>query len=120
MSSYLDDFENLKQANEIMAKYDNPMLALTAFGVSLSGFNPTFSKVIASADGSPASVTLFKGRDSLTIASKEAFLFDTPTKAGFNFSFLTMMGEKAYKTTLDIRFAGGLSISIIVQEFHEE
>jgi hypothetical protein len=120
MSSYLNDFDNLKQANEVMVKYDNPMLALTAFGVSLSGFNPTFKKVVAFADGSPASVTLFKGRDSLNLASKEAFLFDTPTKAGFNFSFLTMMGEKNYKTTLDIRFAGGLSISIIVEEFHEE
>jgi len=31
-----------------------------------------------------------------------------------------MMGEKKYKTTLDIRFAGGVNISIIVQEFHEE
>jgi hypothetical protein len=120
MSSYLNDFESLKQANEIMVKYDNPMLALTAFGVSLSGFNPTFKKVVASSDGTPASVTEFKGRDSLSIASSEAFLFDTPTKAGFNFSFLTIMGEKNYKTTLDIRFAGGLSISIIVEEFHEE
>lgn len=120
MSSYLNDFENLKTANEIMVKYDNPMLALTAFGVSLSGFNPTFKKVVASSDGTPASVTIFKGRDSLNIASKEAFLFDTATKAGFNFSFLTIMGDKTYKTTLDIRFAGGVSISIIVQEFHEE
>lgn len=120
MSAYLNDFDNLKQTNEIMAKYDNPMLALTAFGVSLSGFNPTFKKVIASADGSPAGVTIFKGRDSLSIAAKEASLFDSPTKAGFNFSFLTLMGEKNYKTTLDIRFAGGLSISIIVEEFHEE
>ncbi|NBO22991.1 hypothetical protein EBU94_06610, partial [bacterium] len=120
MSSYLNDFENLKRANEVMINYDNPMLALTAFGVSLSGFNPTFKKVIASSDGSAASVTVFKGRDSLNVASKEAFVFDTPTKAGFNFSFLTMMGEKTYKTTLDIRFAGGVNISIIVQEFHEE
>lgn len=120
MTAYLNDFDNLKQTNEIMEKYDNPMLALTAFGVSLSGFNPTFKKVIASADGSPANVTIFKGRDSLSIAAKEASLFDSPTKAGFNFSFLTMMGEKNYKTTLDIRFAGGLSISIIVEEFHEE
>jgi len=120
MSSYLNDFDSLKQTNEIMVKYDNPMLALTAFGVSLSGFNPTFKKVVASSDGSPASVTDFKGRDSLSISSNEAFLFDTPTKAGFNFSFLTIMGEKNYKTTLDIRFAGGLSISIIVEEFHEE
>ena len=120
MTLYLEDFQNLKQANEVMAKYDNPMLALTAFGVSLSGFNPTFSKVIASSDGSPASVTIFKGRDSLKISSNQAFLFDTPTKAGFNFSFLTMMGDKQYKTTLDVRFAGGLSISIIVEEFHEE
>jgi hypothetical protein len=103
-----------------MVKYDNPMLALTAFGVSLSGFNPTFKKVVASSDGSLASITDFKGRDSLSVSSNEAFLFDTPTKAGFNFSFLTIMGEKAYKTTLDIRFAGGLSISIIVEEFHEE
>jgi hypothetical protein len=31
-----------------------------------------------------------------------------------------MMGDKNYKTTLDIRFAGGFSISIIVEEFHEE
>jgi len=120
MSSYLSDFENLKQANEIMVKYDNPMLALTAFGVSLSGFNPTFKKVVASSDGSLASITDFKGRDSLSVSSNEAFLFDTPTKAGFNFSFLTIMGEKAYKTTLDIRFSGAISISIIVQEFHEE
>lgn len=120
MSSYLNDFQNLKQANEIMIKYDNPMLALTAFGVSLSGFNPTFKKVVAFSDGEPAEVTVFKGRDSLNIASKEADLFDTPTKAGFNFSFLTMMGDKKYKTTLDIRFAGGVNISIIVQEFHEE
>ncbi len=120
MSSYLNDFENLKQANEIMVKYDNPMLALTAFGVSLSGFNPTFKKVVAFSSGEPADVTVFKGRDSLNIASKEADLFDTPTKAGFNFSFFTVMGEKKYKTTLDIRFAGGVNISIIVQEFHEE
>jgi hypothetical protein len=120
MSSYVSDFEILKQANEIMVNYDNPMLALTAFGVSLSGFNPTFKKVVASSDGSLASITDFKGRDSLSVSSNEAFLFDTPTKAGFNFSFLTIMGEKAYKTTLDIRFAGGLSISIIVEEFHEE
>jgi hypothetical protein len=120
MSSYLNDFDNLKQTNEIMVKYDNPMLALTAFGVSLSGFNPTFKKVVAFADGNPASVTVFKGRDSLNVAANEAFLFDSPTKAGFNFSFLTLMGEKKYKTTLDIRFAGGLSISIIVEEFHEE
>jgi len=82
MTTYLNDFENLKQANEVMVKYDNPMLALTAFGVSLSGFNPTFKKVIAFSDGEPADVTIFKGRDSLNIASNEASLFDTPTKAG--------------------------------------
>lgn len=120
MSSYLNDFENLKRANEVMINYNNPMLALTAFGISLSGFNPTFKKVIASSDGSEASVTIFKGRDSLNVASKEAFIFDTLAKAGFTFSFFTLMGEKTYKTTLDIRFAGGVNISIIVQEFHEE
>jgi len=120
MQSYFNEFDKLKQTNDIMSKYDNPMLALTAFGVSLSGFNPTFKKVVGSADGSPASVTIFKGRDSLSITAKECSLFDSPEKAGINFSFLTMMGDKNYKTTLDIRFAGGFSISIIVEEFHEE
>lgn len=120
MKSYFNEFDKLKQTNDIMSKYDNPMLALTAFGVSLSGFNPTFKKVVGSADGSPASITIFKGRDSLSITAKECSLFDSPEKAGINFSFLTMMGEKNYKTTLDIRFAGGWSVSIIVDEFHEE
>jgi len=120
MSSYLEDFHNLKQANEIMVKYDNPMLALTAFGVGLSGFNPTFNKAVGFSDGQIASITQFKGRDTLEVSSDEALISDSIAKAGFTFSFLTKMGEKRYKTTLDIRFAGGLSVSIIVDEFHEE
>jgi hypothetical protein len=120
MSSYLEDFHNLKQANEIMVKYDNPMLALTAFGVGLSGFNPTFNKAVGFSDGQIASITQFRGRDTLEVSSDEALISDSIAKAGFTFSFLTKMGEKRYKTTLDIRFAGGLSVSIIVEEFHEE
>jgi len=119
MTSYLQDFNNLKNANEVMQQYTNPMVALTAFGVSLSGFNPTFIKIVASSDGQEASATVFEGQDSLTMSSEEVIVTDTPTKAGFNFSFVTKMGEKDYQTTLDIRFAGGVTVSIIVEEFHE-
>lgn len=120
MNLYFANFDKLKKTNDIMEKYDNPMLAMTAFGVSLSGFNPTFKKVVAFANGDAASITEFKGRDSLSISTKEGALYDSPDKAGFLFSFITKMGEKDYKTTLDVRFAGGFSISVIVQEFHAE
>lgn len=119
MTSYLQDFDNLKNANDVMKQYKNPMVALTAFGVSLSGFNPTFLKIVASSTGEEATVTVFEGQDSLTMSSEAVTVTDTPTKAGFNFSFVTKMGEKDYQTTLDIRFAGGVTVSIIVEEFHE-
>lgn len=119
MTSYLQDFDNLKNANDVMKQYKNPMVALTAFGVSLSGFNPTFLKIVASSSGEEATVTVFEGQDSLMMSSETVTVTDTPTKAGFNFSFVTKMGEKDYQTTLDIRFAGGVTVSIIVEEFHE-
>jgi len=119
MTSFLNDFENLKHVNQSMSAYTNPMLALTAYGVSLSGFNPTFKKITASSTGNETMPVIFAGRDSLRMESKSVTINDTPTKAGFIFSFVTKMGEKEYKAALDIRFDGDVSISIIVEDFKE-
>jgi hypothetical protein len=105
-----------------MSKYKDPFLALTSFGVSLSGFNPTFFKVVALSKGAIGHVTEFKGRDSLKLESDSVATIDTPTKAGVYLEFFTKMGTKKYRTKLDIREAKGgssISIAIIVDEFKE-
>jgi hypothetical protein len=119
---YFNNFDKLKSINEVMKHYSDPFLALTAYGVSLSGFNPTFYKVIADASGDYGHVTIFKGRDSLKASTNIVTTIDTPTKAGVYVEFITQMGEKKYKTKLDIREAKGkssISIAIIVDEFKE-
>jgi hypothetical protein len=119
MEYYLSNFDSLKKFNDVMAKYNNPLLALTAYGVSLSGFNPTFYKVQSSNKGDITKPSIFKGRDSLNMATEKIDVLDTMGKAGFLFQFITKMGEKNYTTTLDIRYAGTLNISVIVEEFKE-
>lgn len=122
LTTYFEDFNVLKSINPIMSKYKDPFLALTAFGVSLSGFNPTFYKVVASSKGTVGHITEFKGRDSLKLVSESILTVDTVTKAGIYLEFITKMGRKKYKTKLDIREAKGsssISIAIIVDEFKE-
>jgi hypothetical protein len=122
LTTYFSDFSTLKTINPIMSKYKDPFLALTAFGVSLSGFNPTFFKVVALSKGAIGHVTEFKGRDSLKLESDSVATIDTPTKAGVYLEFFTKMGTKKYRTKLDIREAKGgssISIAIIVDEFKE-
>lgn len=119
---YFKNFDSIKSINEVMKHYNDPFLALTAYGVSLSGFNPTFYKVVADSKGDYGHVTVFKGRDSLKATADVVTTIDTPTKAGVYVEFITVMGEKKYKTKLDIREAKGkssMSIAIIVDEFKE-
>lgn len=119
---YFKNFDKVKSINDVMKHYNDPFLALTAYGVSLSGFNPTFYKVVADSKGDYGHITIFKGRDSLTADSDVVTTIDTPTKAGVYVEFITKMGEKKYKTKLDIREQKGkssMSIAIIVDEFKE-
>lgn len=118
-NDFLTKFDTLKQINPQMSKYLNPLLALTAYGVSLNGFNPTFYKVNGLANGKPSPQSKFDGRDSLQMSSKEVTLFDSVDKAGFLFQFDTLMGKGEYQTRLDIRFAGGVKVNIIVEKFKE-
>jgi len=123
LTKYFETFDELKSINDIMKKYKDPFLALTAFGVSLSGFNPTFYKVMASSNGTLGHVTEFKGRDSLKALTDSVLTIDTPTKAGIYLEFITKMGNKKYKTKLDVRESKGgssMSIAIIVDEFKEQ
>lgn len=101
-----------------MLNYENPLEALTAYGVSLSGFNPTFYKIQAKEDGSPGSLDIFRGRDTLSISSKEILIVDAPGKAGYKITYDSKMGQKLYSTTLDVRFKGELQITITIEEFH--
>ena len=122
MTRYFTSFDKLKLINDVMKNYKDPFLALTAYGVSLSGFNPTFYKVIASKSGDYGHVTTFKGRDSLKAESDSVTTIDTPTKAGIYISFMTIMGDSKYQTKLDIRESksgANISIAVIVDEFHE-
>ena len=121
--NYFNNFEQLKGINSVMKKYKDPFLALTAFGVSLSGFNPTFYKVVANSSGDYGHITIFKGRDSLKATSDSVVTIDTLAKAGVYLEFLTKMGDKTYKTKLDVREAksgASISIAIIVDEFKAE
>jgi len=122
MAKYFNSFDTLKGINDVMKNYKDPFLALTAYGVSLSGFNPTFYKVVASASGDYGHVTVFEGRDNLKADSDSVTTIDTPTKAGIYLSFITKMGETKYQTKLDIRESksgASITIAIIVDEFHE-
>jgi len=122
LNRYFANFDTLKGINDVMKNYDDPFLALTAYGVSLSGFNPTFYKVVASSKGDYGHVTVFKGRDSLKAESDSVITIDTPTKAGVYLTFKTIMGDKMYQTKLDVREAksgSSISIAIIVDEFKE-
>lgn len=126
MDSFFSNFDKIKSAfatrynSTIMSNYDNPLEALTAYGVGLSGFNPTFYKIQADAKGAPGHVDIFKGRDSLDLASKDIIIVDPPTKAGYQIKYDSKMGEKLYSTKLDIRFKGALQLTITVQEFKEK
>ena len=122
MTRYFTSFDKLKLINDVMKNYKDPFLALTAYGVSLSGFNPTFYKVIASESGDYGHIVTFKGRDSLKAESDSVTTIDTPTKAGIYISFITIMGDTKYQTKLDIRESksgANISIAIIVDKFHE-
>lgn len=122
MTRYFTSFDKLKLINDVMKNYKDPFLALTAYGVSLSGFNPTFYKVIASESGDYGHMVTFEGRDSLKAESDSVTTIDTPTKAGIYISFMTLMGDTKYQTKLDIREAksgANISIAIIVDKFHE-
>lgn len=122
MTRYFTSFDKLKLINDVMKNYKDPFLALTAYGVSLSGFNPTFYKVIASESGDYGHIVTFKGRDSLKAESDSVTTIDTPTKAGIYISFITIMGNTKYQTKLDIRESksgANISIAIIVNKFHE-
>lgn len=119
MNNFLINFEKLKNISDTMKQYYNPFLALTAYGVALTGFNPSFYKVKASKDGKPTEPSLFQGRNTLSMSSEAVTIIDTKNKAGFLFEFVTKMGEKLYVTRLDTRFDKGVNISVQVDEFKE-
>jgi hypothetical protein len=126
MIDFFDKFKTIRDSfakkydSKAIKNYDNPLEALTAYGVSLSGFNPTFYKIQATEDGGPGHLDVFKGRDTLKIQSKEIIIEDAPAKAGYKIMYDSKMGSKTYKTTLDVRFKGELQITITVEEFKSE
>ena len=119
MNNFLKNFEKLKNISDTMKQYYNPFLALTAYGVTLTGFNPSFYKVKASRDGKPTEPSFFHGKNTLSMSSESVAIIDSKNKAGFMFEFVTKMGEKLYTTRLDTRFDKGINISVQVDEFKE-
>lgn len=119
MNNFLKNFEKLKNISDTMKQYYNPFLALTAYGVALTGFNPSFYKVKASRDGKLTEPSLFHGKNTLSMSSESVAIIDSKNKAGFMFEFVTKMGEKLYTTRLDTRFDKGINISVQVDEFKE-
>lgn len=120
MIDFFNKFDSIKNINSVMQKYKNPLSALTAYGVSLSGFNPTFYKIIANASGNTGHIDIFHGRDSLDIIPDTMLIYDAPSKAGFKLQFLTLMGQKKYQTSLDVRFKGDFEFTITVEDFAEK
>jgi hypothetical protein len=130
VTGFFDNFTEIRDnfASKFKApsfkNYRNPLEALTAYGVGLAGFNPTFYKVQAEKSQKGvipvALIDTFKGRDSLSLVGSTVMIQDSPTKAGFKILYTCTMGQKTYKTTLDIRFKGELQLTITVEEFHKE
>lgn len=124
MIEFFDNFDKISKKlaskNPVIAKYKNPLAALTAFGVSLSGFNPTFYKVVASKKGSMGHIDEFKGRDTLEMLDDTVEIIDSPSKAGYQILYKSKMGKKTYQTTLDVRFKSRFEFTITVQEFKEK
>lgn len=124
MVEFFDNFDKMSKKlaskNPVIAKYRNPLAALTAFGVSLSGFNPTFYKVVASEDGTQGHIDEFKGRDTLEMLDDTVEIIDSPGKAGYKILYKTKMGKKLYQTTLDVRFKGKFEFTVTVEEFKEK
>lgn len=124
--SLLQNFNQIKKYSKVMEQYNNPLLALTAYAVGLSGFNPTFYKVQAKANGSPGIVTMFEGQDRLVMSNMESKIIDEDTYAGFKFEFNTQMGfdkegaPKLYSTLLTFRFRGGPDLTVEVYKFEPE
>ena len=123
--SYISKFSKIKQMNSILATYDNPLLALTAYAVGLGGFNPTFYKVQGNITGEMASITKFEGQERLLMSSESATLVDASNYAGIKFFYVVNMGgegqkTKLYETQLNFRFKGGAQMSIEVYRFKEK
>jgi hypothetical protein len=123
---FIRDFDKIKMMNSVLSTYKNPLLALTAYAVGLGGFNPTFYKVQAISDGSPAKITKFEGQEKLNMAANEATLEDFDNYAGFKFIFVTEMGlsevgqPKLFQTSLNFKFKGSAQMSVEVYEFKEK
>ena len=68
-----DYFKQIKQSydglleGEILNQYNNPLLALCAYGIGLGGLNPTFFKVIGNSTGGDAKFETFSEHGHLTI-----------------------------------------------------
>jgi hypothetical protein len=124
MTDFFNNFDKMSRKlaskNPVIANYENPLAALTAFGVSLSGFNPTFYKVVANDDGTMGHIDTFNGRDTLEMLNDSVEIIDSPSKAGYQILYKTKMGEKLYQTTLDVRFKSKFEFTVTVEEFKEK
>lgn len=130
---FLDNFESIKKMSSVMNSYDNPLLALVSYGVGLTGFNPTFHKVVGSEIGGEAKRVTFSGQEKISmLVEKEeneiktqATIEDPSTYKGFKFSYLISMGkdengkDKIYTTSIVTRFKGGPEMTVEVYEFNQ-
>lgn len=126
LQTYLEQFEKIKKFSKAMENEKNPLLALTAYAVSIHGFNPTFYKVQGSSTGEAGHVTKFSGQERLKMGANKATIEDFDDYSGFKFKFVTEMGvddksnPKLYETSLNFRFKGGTQLTVEVYEFSEK
>lgn len=126
LQMYIDQFDKIKKINTVMSRYANPLIALTAYAVGLSGFNPTFFKVQGASDGSMGKITKFEGQDRLVMTANKATLEDFNNYAGIKLIFVSEMGisdegkPKLFNTSLNFKFKGNAEITVEVYEFKEK
>jgi len=136
LNYFLNEFDAVKDINESLKEYDNPLLALTAFGIGKGGYNPTFYKVVGSDIGEEVEAVRFDGQEKLSLVSDyetqkgtnekkeiELTIDEGEKYGGFKLSFIVSMGktkegkDKLYQTTVVARFKGGPDLNVEVYEF---
>lgn len=92
-------------------EYDDGLLALVAFGMSLSDISPAFFKVVANSAGTKAEVEDYPRGSSLALYMEEdkidpIEIIDSPTSGGLEINLIVSKGGYPYKIILSARNNG--------------
>lgn len=102
---------------------DNIILQAASFGMSLTGSNPTFFKLVGNKSGTPSTPQKFEAgmypflsTDGLDSDESDITIIDLDTNNNIQFRFHVMLGEEIYKIVLQASSNGGDQAALEVIE----